>query len=104
KPTETRSGSEPMTLGNMRHFGAHHLIATCLSDACRHQGLIDVSKYPADTEVPWFASKAVCAKYGARGRQVDARPNGKEQPMRPTVLRMRVRSGKNSLRQGVAAM
>jgi hypothetical protein len=45
----------PMTLGNIRHLGVHHLIATCLSDACRHQGPIDVSKYPDDTEVPSFA-------------------------------------------------
>jgi hypothetical protein len=29
-----------MTLGNMRHLGVHHLAATCLNDACRHQGLI----------------------------------------------------------------
>jgi|AmaraimetFIIA100_FD_contig_51_10582628_length_479_multi_3_in_0_out_0_2 hypothetical protein len=57
---------EPMTLGNMRHLGVHRLIASCLQDACRHQGLIDVSKYPDDTEVPWFASKVVCAKCGAR--------------------------------------
>jgi hypothetical protein len=35
-----------MDLGNMRRLGVHHLIATCLSDACRHQGIIDVSKYP----------------------------------------------------------
>jgi hypothetical protein len=33
-----------------RSFG---LIASCLNDACRHQGLIDVSKYRADIEVPW---------------------------------------------------
>jgi hypothetical protein len=42
----------PMTLGNMRHLGVHRLVATCLSDACRHQGLINVSNYPDDTEVP----------------------------------------------------
>jgi hypothetical protein len=39
-----------------------------------------VSKYPDDTEVPWFASKVVYAKCGARGRHIDARPNWKEQP------------------------
>ena len=44
------------------------------------QGLIDVSKYPDDTEVPSFAGKAVCAKCGARGRHIDMRPNWKEQP------------------------
>ena len=71
---------EPMTLGNMRHLGVQRLVATCLVDACRHQGLIDVSKYPDDTEVPSFVSKAVCAKCGARGRHIDVRPNWKEQP------------------------
>jgi hypothetical protein len=76
---------EPMTLGNMRHLGVHHLVATCLSDACRHRGLIDVSKYPDDTEVPSFASKVVCAKCGARGRHIDVRPNWKEQSERPSL-------------------
>jgi hypothetical protein len=71
---------EPMTLGNMRDLGVQRLVATCLSDACRHQGLIDVSAYPADTEVPSFANKVVCAKCGARGRHIDVRPNWKEQP------------------------
>ena len=68
-----------MTLGNMRHLGVQRLVATCLNDACRHQGLIDVSKYPDDTEVPSFASKAVCAKRRACGRHIDVRPNWKEQ-------------------------
>ena len=31
-----------------------HLMAFCLNDACRHQALINMSNYPADTEVPWF--------------------------------------------------
>jgi hypothetical protein len=43
-----------MTLGNMRELGVQRLIAYCLNDACRHQALIDVSSYPADTEVPSF--------------------------------------------------
>jgi hypothetical protein len=76
---------EPMTLGNMRHLGVQHLIASCLNDACRHQGIIDVSKYPDDTEVPSFASKVVCAKCGARGRHIDVRPNWKEQSPRPSL-------------------
>jgi hypothetical protein len=42
-----------MDLGNMRHLGVHHLIASCLNDACRHQGIIDVSKYPDDTDGSW---------------------------------------------------
>ena len=44
-----------MTLGNMRELGLQWLVANCLNDACRHQGLIDVSKYPDDVEVPSFA-------------------------------------------------
>jgi hypothetical protein len=47
--------------------------------------LIDVSNYPADTEVPSFASKAVCAKCGARGRHIDVRLNWKEQPAQPSL-------------------
>ena len=46
-----RSPGEPMTLGNMRHLGVQRLVATWLNDACRHQGVIDVSKYPDDIEV-----------------------------------------------------
>jgi hypothetical protein len=45
-------------------LGVQRLVATCLNDACRHQGLIDVSNYPDDTEVASFASKVVCAKCG----------------------------------------
>ena len=42
--------------------------------------LIDVSGYPAETEVPWFRSRAICAKCGSRGNKIDVRPNWKEQP------------------------
>jgi hypothetical protein len=63
----------PMTLGNMRQLGVQRLIASCLNDACRHQALIDVSSYPADTEVPWFRSRVICAKCGARGHKIDVR-------------------------------
>jgi hypothetical protein len=53
-----------MTLGNMRELGVQNLVASCLNDACRHEALIDVSSYSADTEVPWFRSRVVCAKCG----------------------------------------
>jgi hypothetical protein len=43
-----------MTLGDMRELGVQRLIASCLNDACRHTALIDVSSYPAETEVPSF--------------------------------------------------
>jgi hypothetical protein len=52
-------------------------VASCLNDACRHVALIDVSKYPADTEVPWFRSRVVCAKCGGRGNKIDVRLMGK---------------------------
>jgi hypothetical protein len=41
-----------MTLGDMRQLGVQRLVASCLNDACRHVGLIDVSKYADDVEVP----------------------------------------------------
>ena len=66
-----------MTLGNMRQVGVERLIASYLDDACR---LVDVSGYPADTEVPWFRSRVKCAKCGGRGNKIDMRPNWKEQP------------------------
>jgi hypothetical protein len=69
-----------MTLDNMRRLGVQHLIASCLNDACRHTALVDVSKYPEDTEVPWFRTRVVCAKCGGRGNKIDVRPNWKEQP------------------------
>jgi hypothetical protein len=71
---------EPMTLGNMRALGVRRLIASCLNDACRHEALIDVGSYAADTEVPWFRSRVVCAKCGSRRDKIDVRPNWKEQP------------------------
>jgi hypothetical protein len=75
----------PMTLGNMRELGVQKLIASCLSDACRHTALIDVSRYSADTEVPWFRSRVICAKCGSRGNKIDVRPNWKEQPPRESL-------------------
>jgi hypothetical protein len=70
----------PMTLGNMRQLGVHRLIASCLNDGCRHVALIDVSSYPAETEVPSFRSRVICAKWRSRGNKIDVRPNWKEQP------------------------
>jgi hypothetical protein len=69
-----------MDLGYMRKLGVQNLIAFCFNDTCRHQGLIDVSSYPPDTEVRWFRSRVVCAKCGGRGNKIDVRPNWKEQP------------------------
>jgi hypothetical protein len=74
-----------MDLGNMRRLGVHHFIASCLNDACRHQGLIDVSKYTDDVEYRSFNDKIVCAKCGAGGRHIDVRPDWKEQSERPSL-------------------
>ena len=75
-----------MTLGNMRQLGVQNLVAFCLNDACRHTALVDVSSYPADTEVPSFRSRVVCAKCGSRGNKIDVRPNWKEQTSRPSLV------------------
>jgi hypothetical protein len=53
-----------MTLGNMRELGVERLVAHCLNPKCLHEGLVDVSECPDDTEVPSFASKIVCAICG----------------------------------------
>jgi hypothetical protein len=68
---------KPMTLGNMRHLGVHRLIAYCLNHSCRHEGLLDVSKYADEVAVPWFRMRVKCGKCGSRN--VDVRPNWKEQ-------------------------
>jgi hypothetical protein len=75
----------PMTLGNMRVLGVNNLLATCLSDACRHTALINVWSYPAETEIPYFKSRVVCAKCGSRGIKIDVRPNWKEQLPEPSL-------------------
>jgi hypothetical protein len=62
-PKPKQPAGPAMTLGNMRQLGVQRLLASCLNDACRHTALIDVSNYPADTEVPWFRSRVVCAKW-----------------------------------------
>ena len=68
-----------MTLGNMRALGVQRLIASCLNPACRHAALIEVWSYPAETEIPYFKSRVVCAKCGGRRDKIDVRPNWKEQ-------------------------
>ena len=69
-----------LMLANMRQIGVERLLASCLNDACRHQGIIDVSSYPGETLVPWFRSKVKCAKCGGRNNRIDVRPNWKEAP------------------------
>jgi hypothetical protein len=69
----------PMPFGNMRAQGVHHLIGYCLNNACRHWGLIEVSGYHDDIEIPSWRAK--CSKCG--GKRVDVRPNWKEKPGMP---------------------
>ena len=73
-----------MTLGNKRELGMQRLLAACLSDACRHTALIDVSSYPAETEIPSFRPRMKCGK--CSGRNVDVLPNWKEQPLSPSLV------------------
>lgn len=73
----------PMTLGNMREMGVQRLLVSCLNSACRHDALLDVSSYPAETEIPTFRPRMKCGKCG--GRNVDVRPNWKEQPPSPSL-------------------
>src|ERR1700731_3137127 len=61
-----------MTLGNMRELGVKRLVASCLSDACRHSALINVSKYAAEVEVPRFCLRVKCGECGSR--TIDVRP------------------------------
>jgi hypothetical protein len=74
-PNESTNPAPPMDLANMRAQGVHHLIAYCEHDACRHQGIIDVSSYPGDTPVLWFKARVKCRKCGRGGRWVDVGPN-----------------------------
>jgi hypothetical protein len=78
---QKRPADEPMTLGIMRRVGVQRLVAHCLNPSCRHEGLIDVSKFADDVEVSSFVRKVLCAKCGACGPHVDVRPNWKEQPL-----------------------
>ena len=78
---QKRPADEPMTLGDMGHVGVQRLVAHCLNPSCRHEGLIDVSKFADDVEVPSFVRKVVCAKCGACGPHIGVRPNWKEQPL-----------------------
>jgi hypothetical protein len=51
-----------------------------------HTALIDLSSYPADTEVPSFRSRVVRAKCGSCGNKIGVRPNWKEQPSGPSLV------------------
>ncbi|MGB7832805.1 MAG: hypothetical protein WBL84_11395 [Xanthobacteraceae bacterium] len=58
------------------HLGVQQLVAHCLNPSCRHEGLIDVSKFADDIEVTWFAKKAVCAQCGTAAMSTCAQTEG----------------------------
>jgi transposase len=70
----------PMTLGNMRRQGVQHLIAYCLNDACRHQAIIDVSKYPQSAVVcgPHQMRQVRSARVGRRAAELERTAAGRE--------------------------
>jgi hypothetical protein len=74
-----------MTLGNMRQPGRAAPDRVLPQLYLRHQAIIDVSRYPADTEVTSFRYRLKWGKCGRRGRWVDVRPNWKEQPEMPDL-------------------
>jgi hypothetical protein len=79
-PKQRQEPGPPLTLGNMRLQGVHHLIAYCLNDSCRHQAIIDVSSYPGDTPVPWFQGKVKKRSRGCLTIGGGAQP-GKSDPI-----------------------
>jgi hypothetical protein len=57
-----------------------------VNHACRHDAVLEVSSYPAETEVPSFRPRMKCGKCGKCGsKNVDVRPNWKEQPPQASV-------------------
>jgi hypothetical protein len=78
-PKQKQPHGPPMTLGNMRELGVRGLAVACLNHACRHETVISVDDYADDIEVSSFRPRMQCSKCG--GRNVDVRPNWKEQPM-----------------------
>jgi hypothetical protein len=65
---------EPMDLANMRQNGVRSLAIQC--HQCRHEIVMNVDLWPAETEVPSFGPKMVCTKCGTIG--ADVRPNWQE--------------------------
>jgi hypothetical protein len=84
-PKQSNPPGPPMTIGNMREQGVRGLAVYCLNSSCRHETVVNADEYPAEIEVPSFALRLKCSKCG--GQRVDVRPNWKEKPDRPTMLR-----------------
>jgi hypothetical protein len=47
----------------------------------RHLAVFSADDYPDEVPVPSFQARMKCGKCGAVGRQIDVRPNWKEQPV-----------------------
>jgi len=56
------------------------LAVYCLNPSCRHRAVFSADDYPDEMPVPSFQTRLKCSKCGAKGRQLDVRPNWKEQP------------------------
>jgi hypothetical protein len=68
-----------MDLRNMRHLGVRGLAVHCLSQNCRHEVVFSAADYPDEVEVASFQSRMKCNE--CWGKNVDVRPNWKEQPV-----------------------
>ena len=62
----------------MRRLGVRGLAVNCLSAEWRHEAVFSADDYPDEVEVPSFQSRTMCSECG--GKNVDVRPNWKEQP------------------------
>ena len=82
-PNQRQPHRAPMTLGNMRQLGVQRFIASCLNDACRHVALIDVWRYPAETEVPYFSRNVSAPSAATEGTRIDVRSNWSFVPSPP---------------------
>jgi hypothetical protein len=55
----------------------HRILLERLASAPGGDRRVELS---GDTPIPWFRSKVMCAKCGARNNRIDVRPNWKEAP------------------------
>ena len=67
---------QPMTLGNMREHGVRTVDATCQTQRCGHEAIVNVDALPDELPVPDVALKLRCSKCG--GRRIHTRPNWAE--------------------------